>query len=557
MADSLRRQFRYEEADPLFRKAAELREKATAKDARTHDYLRHLGWCLFDFGHHDPARSFDQDAVNGLKELLGNEHPSTLLAMNDLAVDEEDSIVSEALLRATYEAELSVLGIDHPNTLSTMHNLAIGLHNLGKHTEAHSLYGIVIPWRSEVLGPNSSLVFDSVSGLASCLDSLGGFQAAEGKHLEAIRGQRQTAGHHPHTFSALHKYALFLERKGRCVEAEKLYQEALEGRQDILGNKHIDTLQTLKCKADCLRKQGQLDLAEQLYRDVMQRFLDVFGPTHKSTSAVMEDLAACLEEMGHREAATKLYEDALDLQQRRQPLHPDTLTSINNLAIRLKNEGKLAKAEELYQSTVAGRREAFGSDHADTVHALRNMAVFFWNEENTEDFKTYVQEVKQLTPQVPEVYKQPRTRSTQKEGSYAEAEALYRDLVKLRKQTLGQHEDTISALNGLSSCLEDQGNLSKAEELYGGVVAGRRKVLVPDDANTMNAVRNLAIFYWNQDRFSEAEDPFRELLAWHQKASGAQHQDTLNTMDSLAFCLEVGGNNAEAQALRGQMNAIK
>ncbi|KAF5838935.1 hypothetical protein DUNSADRAFT_1951 [Dunaliella salina] len=197
--------------------------------------------------------------------------------------------------------------------------------------------------------------------------------------------------------------------------------------------------------------------------------------------------------------------------------HPKSLKSINNHA-----QGRHSEAADAYKEVLAWRQKNLGPDHEDTLDAMDSLAYYL-----------------------------------RKEGSYAEAEALYRDLVKLRKQTLGQHEDTISALNGLSSCLEDQGNLSKAEELYGGVVAGRRKVLVPDDANTMNAVRNLAIFYWNQDRFSEAEDPFRELLAWHQKASGAQHQDTLNTMDSLAFCLEVGGNNAEAQALRGQMNAIK
>ncbi|KAF5838927.1 hypothetical protein DUNSADRAFT_1943 [Dunaliella salina] len=348
MAENLRRQYRYEDAEPLFREAVELREEAVGKDARTHDYIRHLGWCLYDFGHFDPAHSFDQDALAGLKEILGAEHPSTLQAMHDVACDETNGSVEEALFRKAYEGRLSAQGIDHHATLSTLNNLARCLNRQGrtarqeasgnvctsfkgkdikegkgewskgisgsngtgqllpgKHTEAHGLYDIIIPWRSKVLGPGSLSLFESISCLAVCLDDMGDFQAAEAKHQEAIAGLRST-GNHPTTFRALESYARFLMRKGRYAEAEKLYQEAFEGRQSILGRRNISTLYSLRDKAECLMKQGNLGLAEQTYRDVMQQLLDVFGPSHKATIAVTEDLAACLEKMGKEAEAEAL-----------------------------------------------------------------------------------------------------------------------------------------------------------------------------------------------------------------------------------------------------------
>jgi len=45
---------------------------------------------------------------------------------------------------------------------------------------------------------------------------------------------------------------------GRLTEALVLYQEALDGRQDVLGNKNDKTLRSMSSKAQCLRKQGAL-----------------------------------------------------------------------------------------------------------------------------------------------------------------------------------------------------------------------------------------------------------------------------------------------------------
>ena len=48
-------------------------------------------------------------------------------------------------------------------------------------------------------------------------------------------------------------------------------------------------------------------------------------------------------------------------------MHPDTLGSVNNLALLLSEKGDYAAAEPLYRRALEGRDQALGAAHPDTV----------------------------------------------------------------------------------------------------------------------------------------------------------------------------------------------
>ena len=54
--------------------------------------------------------------------------------------------------------------------------------------------------------------------------------------------------------------------------------------------------------------------------------------------------------------------------------HPDTLKSVNNLAIVLKAKGDYAAAEPLYRRALAGREKALGPEHPDTLMSVAHLA---------------------------------------------------------------------------------------------------------------------------------------------------------------------------------------
>ena len=56
-----------------------------------------------------------------------------------------------------------------------------------------------------------------------------------------------------------------LQAQGKLTEAEPLYRRALKGREEVLGPKHPDTLESVNALAYLLRVQGKLTEAEALF----------------------------------------------------------------------------------------------------------------------------------------------------------------------------------------------------------------------------------------------------------------------------------------------------
>jgi tetratricopeptide (TPR) repeat protein len=54
--------------------------------------------------------------------------------------------------------------------------------------------------------------------------------------------------------------------------------------------------------------------------------------------------------------------------------HPDTLTSMNNLASVLSNQGKYEQAEEMHRQALRLRETVLGKEHPSTLTSMNNLA---------------------------------------------------------------------------------------------------------------------------------------------------------------------------------------
>src|SRR5438045_7586665 len=54
--------------------------------------------------------------------------------------------------------------------------------------------------------------------------------------------------------------------------------------------------------------------------------------------------------------------------------HPDTLTSMNNLASTYRNQGRWKEAEELEVQVMETRKRVLGKEHPDTLTSMNNLA---------------------------------------------------------------------------------------------------------------------------------------------------------------------------------------
>jgi hypothetical protein len=96
---------------------------------------------------------------------------------------------------------------------------------------------------------------------------------------------------------------------------------------------------------------------------------------HPHTLSAMNNLAILLKEQGKLSEAEPLFRDVLRCERERLgDTHPDTLSSMSSLANLLSDQGKLSEAELLCREVVCGMRETLGADHEDMLTATEALS---------------------------------------------------------------------------------------------------------------------------------------------------------------------------------------
>jgi len=67
--------------------------------------------------------------------------------------------------------------------------------------------------------------------------------------------------------------------------------------------------------------------------------------------------------------------------------HPDTLTSVSNLASLLQHQGKYEAAEEMNRRALEGYEKVLGAEHPHTLISVNNLASVLRDQGKYEDAK--------------------------------------------------------------------------------------------------------------------------------------------------------------------------
>ena len=233
-----------------------------------------------------------EDAVDTLTDVLGPDHPRTLIARNNLALaHQEAGNVSTAI--DMYQALLPDLARApvHPDTLTTRNNLALAHQEAGNVSTAIDMYEAVLADRTRVLGP---------------------------VHPDTLTTRNNLAGAH--------------QEAGNLPKAIDMYQTLLPDLASVLGPDHPHTLTTRNNLAGAHRQAGNVSTAIAMYEALLTDEIRVLGPDHPITFATRNNLAGAHQEAGNVSTAIDMYEALLAGRTRiLGPDHPDTLATESRL----------------------------------------------------------------------------------------------------------------------------------------------------------------------------------------------------------------------------------
>lgn len=136
-------------------------------------------------------------------------------------------------------------------------------------------------------------------------------------------------------------------------------------------------------------------------------------------------------------------------------------------------------------------------------------------------------------------------------GLFPRAQILFQRSADIRRRVLGpENLETLRSLDDLGWTLNQQGHAAEAEKLQRETVATRRRVFGEENLDTLKSISNLA---WTLDRegnYTEAEKLERKALEIRRRIEKTEDKETLSAMNNLAATLGHEGHYAEAESLK-------
>jgi serine/threonine protein kinase/tetratricopeptide (TPR) repeat protein len=347
------------------------------------------------------------------------------------------------------------------------------------------------------------------------------------------------------------------EARGETITARELLDKASSAVDGQLSEQPELRAQLAAIMGEVYLSLGLVGRADTLSSKSLDIRSRTLGAEHPDTLTSMNDVANVHFHQGRFADAEQLHASVLATRTRTLgPEHADTLASMNDLASDLTKQGRLADAERLLTQALEIEKRVLGIDHQQALVSMHRLANVYYGQAKYADTERLFVEVLEIERRVlgPE---HPDTLGTtanlaavyEREGRFADALPLASQVLEIRKRVLGpEHPDTLLSMNNLANIFNDLRRFPEAERLHAQVLEIETRVLGPEHPATLQSMNNLADVYKNEGRLPEAEQIHAKTLALKQKVLGPTNPETLVSMYNLGCLRALQGDRAGAMS---------
>jgi tetratricopeptide (TPR) repeat protein len=237
--------------------------------------------------------------------------------------------------------------------------------------------------------------------------------------------------------------------------------------------------------------------------------------------------------------------------------HPASLTARNALASRTAEQGRYARAEQMYREVLAARVSVLGADHQATLrtrHRLADAVTEQGRNAEAEELqrRLIADQVRVLGAEHPDTLetREALAWSVGRQYRHKEAEQIDREVLAAQSRVLGMdHPDTLHTRNRLAWLLIRQELHDDGKAIYEGLLPDCSRVLGDEHPHTLKVRHTIAWLTALQGHHQDAERLYRNVLPDRQRILGPQHPETLLTASDLAWVIGLQGRYAEAERL--------
>jgi tetratricopeptide (TPR) repeat protein len=264
--------------------------------------------------------------------------------------------------------------------------------------------------------------------------------------------------------------------------------------------------------------------------DMVKGVEKVCGPEHTTTLDTVSNLGNLYADQGKIDRAEKMYDRALQGYEKAWgPEHPSTLGTVKNLGNLYHKQGKMHEAENMYERTLQGYEYAWGEEHySSMLRTVNNLGSVYADQ-----------------------------------GKMDKAEKMYDHALQGYEKAWGpEHALTLTVINNLGTLYADHGNMDKAERMYDRALKGDEKAWGPEHTSTLSTVNNLGLLYADQGKMNKAETMHHRALQGYEKSLGHKQVKTytpaLTAMKILAeLYMQLGQANKAKDMYSRALNGLE
>ena len=202
-----------------------------------------------------------EEEVMKKQELLGLEHPDTLIEMTKLTsryLDSERYEDAAQLARLLTKTMKTLLGERHPGTLQSMLHLARAYQGQKQLADAEILYKEALEGFEKTYGSKDNSTIVTANLLGDVYTDLGRLEEAEMMYRRALNRNEKTMGpDHPSTLNSITKMGDIWQKMGKLEEAKAMYQKALHRYWKMQGANSLPLPSAASGLEDIYKQQGK------------------------------------------------------------------------------------------------------------------------------------------------------------------------------------------------------------------------------------------------------------------------------------------------------------
>jgi tetratricopeptide (TPR) repeat protein len=492
-------------ADALIRHA----EDALCRPADgAHVVLFRAGTSLGATGQITAAVDYYERLANIIRRRLGDDHPDTLIARQNLAQWRgQEGNVTDAIaeLEAVREDMASVSGETNITTLTARANHAYWRGENGDAAGAVADLEVLVEEMGRSLGPSHSHTLTVRYNLALWRMSTGNITGAVTALARLIQEMTEALG--PDDFRTLlgrGTLARWQGEQGEAAEATVILEQVAERMGQVLGPDHPHTLTTRQYLAINQGLAGDAAGATVTFQHLLTDLERLRDPDDPLLLTVQRQLADCRGDAGDAAGAVDAFRKILQKTKRLlDPAHPNVVLLRYRLAHWRGMAGDAAGAADAYKELLADLLRTLGPDHPHVLETRTQIAI--WQDQA---------------------------------GDSAGAVTALREALRDKVQLFGpEHLETLATRERLANARAMAGDAAGAADELEEVLAVRTRLSGYDAPETLVTRRNLATWRGKAGDVATATTALRDVLADFVRVLGPHHPETLVTQHNFATSL--------------------